>query len=209
MITTEKLQKMICKFGPTELDKLNSWFPNENKDTIKETIIQSDSLIYDNGIVKFNENSVKIEKDITYDMILQIIDKYNKRTEDDFENKYIGSLDDLKIEAIKTFLLEKNTLEIFKKSEILDIYTQVNKKTGNKTYCVISKMFNEEVFNYLDGLLEDETLNIYYIDTNFTMATIKEFLTKDCNEIIKKYIKSYQLEETSMKILKITQKIGE
>jgi len=209
MITTEKLQKMIEKFGATELDKLYSWFPKNSEEDIKDIISQSESLLFDNGVVSFKRSSTNIEDDISYDGVLQIINKYNKKTKVDFERKNVGRTDHLKIEAIKTFLLEKYTLELFEHFEAANIYIQTNKNTGYETYCVICKTFNETVFNYLDNLFKEESVIIYYINLDYSMETIKDFYLRDCNEIIKRYIKSYQLEEMSVNILKIAEKIGD
>lgn len=208
MITIEKLQKMIEKFGETELDKLCSWFPQEGKENIKEIILKSDSLICDNGVVKNIQISIKKTEDISYDGLINIIDKYNEKIKKEYENKK-NNREELKLESIKTFLLEKNTLKLFEHIDIADIYIQMNKKTRNENYCVITKLFNKELFDYLDNLFDDEVVTIYYINTDFKVSTVKDFFTKDCNEIIKKYIKSYKLEETSVNISKIIEKIGD
>lgn len=211
MITVKKLQKMIDKFGPTELDKLCSWFPQETKESIKDIVNQSQELLYENGIIKINKPSIVDWANFTYDELQQKIDDYNEKTRDKFKNENVSDIKDLQINAILKFLSEKYDLEVFEKTNIVDIYIQTNKVNGFKSYCVVTKMLNEKVFTLLDGLFDDEVANIFFIeiDYKFKMSTLKEFNLRPCNAIIKKYIKTSQLKEFPVNILKIIEKIGE
>lgn len=208
MSSIEKLQKMIETFGEMELDKLCSWFPQENKETLNKLITKSDNLICKNGIVKNKPIVTDLKDNVSYDELLNIIDKYNGKTRKEYENKNNNNSENLELEAIKRYLLEENVLELFEKTDIANIYIQTNKKTGIENYCVITKLFDKKLFDYLDKLFDDEIVIIYYVDSNFKMSTIKHFFTKDANEIIKKYIKIYYIEDTKVSVLKITGKIG-
>lgn len=202
MIDENKIITMIEKIGPTKLDILLNWFPQYSKEKMKEKISSSNVLQFDeNEIVTLKVSSMDTNN-ITYEQLVDIIEKYNDKTKKEFKEK--GNIEDLKKEAIKKYLEEKFVLEEGLIKEGYECYMATNKSNNNKNYVVICKNYDEEVSKDIADNFTGKEAQIFYEEVSTSTSSLEDFYFRDSNEIIKQMIDKLELIEEPVNIYKIT-----
>lgn len=185
---------MIRQIGkPVKLETVISWNPMISKTDI-ETCKELEII---NGMVLIKKASMDIEN-LTYDQLIDLIDKYNKKVKKDFENYDEKKL---KIAAIKKWLTNRyEEVKALKSSELYESFEV--KRKGNTQYVAICDRYTEEVGRSLLEVFNDEDLTICYISRVYNYQ-LGFFSFMDANDIIVGNIDKYTLKSKQLEILKI------
>lgn len=208
MIDVSTVENMVVKLGDMTLEALHTWFPEETIEELKNIINQSEKLVLSGNKVALKEVKVHEKKEnITYDELIDLINDYNDKTEEEFE-KLNSRKDLLKIKAVVAFLEEKYDIRPYKNDKLDHVFRLYQKGTDILLgYAVIVPVLNEDICKIIDSLFDIEMVFIYCTEKNEVgeLDTLKEFFIKPCEMIIQNYAVSYKLEKIPQQILKITE----
>lgn len=208
MIDANTVENMVVKLGDMTLEALQTWFPEEKIEELKDIINQSEKLVLSENKVILKEVKVHEKKEnITYDELIDLINDYNDKTEEEFE-KLNSRKDLLKIKAVAAFLEERYDIKPYKNDKLDHVFSLYQKWTDILIgYAVIVPVLNEDICKIIDSLFDLEMVFIYCTEKNEVgeLDTLKEFFIKPCEVIIQKYAVSYKLEKIPQQILKITE----
>lgn len=200
-----KIIRMVSQFGDTKIDSLMSWFPRNEKSEIIEKINSSKELSLIGDVVSLKKSNDINDMDLTKESIIQVIDKYNDKVEKDFID-LTSNPEKLKMDTIIKFLERRYFLEIFENEDGLYIFALLDKDTSLiKGYAVIVSKLTDEIYKKLDSIFNDETVFIYYIESNDygECRTTKDFYIKSCEAILNEYMVNYKLKFETIEIATI------
>lgn len=200
-----KIIRMVSQFGDTKIDSLMSWFPRNEKSEIIEKINSSKELSLIGDVVSLKKSNDINDMDLTKESIIQVIDKYNDKVEKDFID-LTSNPEKLKMDTIIKFLERRYFLEIFENEDGLYIFALLDKDTSLiKGYAVIVSKLTDEIYKKLDSIFNDETVFIYYIESNDygECRTTKDFYIKSCEAILNEYMINYKLKFETIEIATI------
>ena len=189
----KNIVNMLTKIGsPVKFETVKSW----KQDIERIDIEKSNELKIENDMVSLKKSSVKIEN-LTYEQLIDLINKYNENVENEFANY---SLDALKVNTIRKYL--ESRYELIEFEMAADYMTFEGKRKGNLTFLAIVNNYTEEIEKRLYELFKDEDLTIYFISKSFN-SNVDEFVFKDANNIIEKNINKPMIKKETIEILKI------
>lgn len=189
----KNIVNMLTKIGsPVKFETVKSWKPDIERIDIEK----SNELKIENDMVSLKKSSIKIEN-LTYEQLIDLINKYNENVENEFANY---SLDALKVNTIRKYL--ESRYELIEFEMAADYMTFEGKRKGNLTFLAIVNNYTEEIEKRLYELFKDEDLTIYFISKSFN-SDVDEFVFKDANNIIEKNINKPIIKKETVEILKI------
>ena len=189
----KNIVNMLTKIGsPVKIETVKSWKPDIERIDIEK----SNELKIENDMVSLKKSSIKIEN-LTYEQLIDLINKYNENVENEFANY---SLDALKVNTIRKYL--ESRYELIEFEMAADYMTFEGKRKGNLTFLAIVNKYTEEIEKRLYELFKDEDLTIYFISKSFN-SNVDEFVFKDANNIIEKNINKPMIKKETIEILKI------
>ena len=198
----KKIIRMVSQFGDTKLDSLMSWFPQNETSEVIDKINSANDLILIGDVVSIKKQANIDEMNLTKEEIFQLINKYNSKVEDEFDN-LSSNIEKMKLDTVINFLNKKYTLEKYENNDGLEVFVQLEKDTSiNKGYVIIVSKLSNEIYEKIDKLFNNETVFVYYINSNEygECRTTKEFYIKSCKAILDEYMVEYKLESEIIKI---------
>lgn len=194
----EELVKTISQIDfPFKLDTVESWTPIVTNDDIEDF----KELEITNDIDSIKPMPPSME-DLTYHQLLELIHKYNKKVEEDFNN---FDETELKISAINKWLLNRyDELVELDSSALYESYEA--KRKGSSYYVVVCNEYTEDMEKVLLELFNDENLIVYYISKNYD-SKIDYFSFTDANRIVMDNLEKYFIKSENVEVLRLEKEV--
>lgn len=201
----KELVSLLEGLGSLKLESLSTWFIDEELINIKNVIEHSKELFIEDEFVCFRRNNyhtdVKIEEkkpvELTFEEIVDIIDKYNEKVMAKF-SKLNPELFNNKVKSILSFYENKYCLLKERNDNLRHVYSMINKKKNvDSGFLIIVENLDENISKMIERDFEDERVIIavigeleYKIDND-----LNDFTVKEVTKIIDSYSNKYRLKK--------------
>lgn len=183
---------------------------NETPRNVATSKVATNKNISNSRVVQLSDFSnkkttLKVESELTYEKVIDVIEKYNQKIQLELEN-ILNDADTRKAEAIYKYLTERYKIEHFKEIENGNIYTQFDKENDVLLgYAVVVTDFDETTLKTIDSLFDTEMVFVYYTRSNYVGIpnTLKDIYIRPTEAILSEYMTDYEIDKIPVELFKI------